>query len=73
MRAGGLGLCLMVAGVGLAGAAELPSRKTDAPPPPAKRCEIAGKPGFLLSDGQTCVKLGGYVTGGVVAGVRDKD
>ena len=70
MRVWGFAACFVSIGAGLAAAAELPSRKADAPPPAAKRCEIAGKPGYLLSDGQTCVKLSGYISAGVQAGAR---
>ena len=52
-------------------AAELPPRKSRRPAAGGrKRCEIAGKPGYLLSDGQTCVKFSGYVSAGVQAGAR---
>lgn len=49
-------------------AAELPSRQTKPSTAPVKRCEIAGKPGYLAGDGQTCIRLGGYVSGQVSVG-----
>jgi len=42
----------------------------DAKPPAqkAKRCEIAGQPGILTADGQTCVRVSGYVSSQATAG-----
>ncbi len=43
-------------------AAELPSRDTKPPAAKAKHCEIAGQPGILAADGQTCIRVSGYVS-----------
>jgi len=51
-----------------ASAAELPSRDAKPPTAKAKSCEIAGKPGFLTADGQTCIRISGYVSGQVTGG-----
>ncbi len=56
---------VLVAAAG-ARAAELPNMK--APPPPrARPCNIGGMVGVLAAGG-VCVKIGGYVTGGVQMG-----
>jgi hypothetical protein len=49
-------------------AAELPMRQAKPTDKPLRHCEIQGKPGFLASDGQTCIRLSGYVSGQVSAG-----
>jgi hypothetical protein len=49
-------------------AAELPTRQAKPTDPPARSCKINGKPGFLAGDGQTCVHLGGYISGQVSTG-----
>jgi hypothetical protein len=54
-------VCLILF-AGDASAAELPSRDAK-PAPKARRCEIGGQPGFLAADGQTCVRISGYVSG----------
>ena len=51
-----------------AAAAELPTRQAKPATTPAKPCEINGKPGVLTADGQTCIRLSGYVSGQVAAG-----
>ncbi len=53
---------------GAALAAELPTRQAKPAAPPARSCKINGKPGFLAGDGQTCIHLGGYVSGQVSTG-----
>jgi hypothetical protein len=65
-----LGLTLAMVALGLAGAqaAELPTRQAKAQAPAAKACQINGKPGFLAGDGQTCIRLSGYISGQVSAG-----
>ena len=60
-------LCLVVA-LSAAGAAELPSRDAKSAPPKTKRCEIGGQPGFLAADGQTCIRISGYVSGQMTSG-----
>ncbi len=47
--------------------AELPSRN-QAPPQPARTCEIDGKPGYKPSGSDICLRIGGYVSGQVSAG-----
>ena len=54
-------VALLVALTRLAGGAELPSRDARSAPPP-RRCEIGGKPGFLLPDSDTCVKVSGSIS-----------
>ena len=49
-------------------AAELPSRDAKPPAQKAKRCEIAGHPGFIAADGQTCIRISGFVSGQVSGG-----
>jgi hypothetical protein len=51
-----------------AAAAELPTRQAKPSEKPIRKCEIQGKPGFLALDGQTCIRLSGYVSGQVSAG-----
>jgi hypothetical protein len=48
--------------------AELPSRDAKPPPAKAKRCEIAGQPGILAADGQTCIRVSGYFSGQATVG-----
>jgi hypothetical protein len=50
-----------------AAAAELPTVRA-APPKGARKCNIGGMEGVQLPGSTVCVKLGGYVTGGVAAG-----
>jgi hypothetical protein len=59
---------IMAATFGAAHAAELPSRDAKPPAQKAKRCEIAGQPGILTADGQTCVRVSGYVSSQATAG-----
>jgi len=61
-------LAMVTLGLASAHAAELPMRQAKSQAPAAKSCEINGKPGFLASDGQTCIRLSGYVSGQVAAG-----
>lgn len=66
MRSLGLGFIAAAAAAG-AYAAELPTMK----PTPAKHykaCTIGGMSGFQIPGSDACVKLGGYVSGGVEAG-----
>ncbi len=51
-----------------AAAAELPSREAKPPAQKARGCEIDGKQGVLASDGATCIRLGGYISGQVEGG-----
>jgi len=48
-------------------AAELPTMRA-APPKNARKCNIEGMEGVQLPGSNVCVKLGGYVSGGVSAG-----
>jgi hypothetical protein len=51
----------------VASAAELPTmkpRRTEH----YKTCNVGGMSGFLIPGSDTCVKLGGYVSGGIEAG-----
>ena len=47
-------------------AAELPTMKP-APTAPVKKCNVGGMAGVLVSSG-ACVKISGYVSGGVAIG-----
>jgi hypothetical protein len=53
-------ICLAVL-VSAANAAELPTREAKPPQARAKRCEVAGQPGILTADGQTCIRVSGYI------------
>ncbi len=59
--------CLAVS-VSTAHAAELPSRDAKPPPAKVKRCEIAGQPGVLSADGQTCIRVSGYFSSQATVG-----
>jgi hypothetical protein len=48
--------------VGAAAAAELPSRQIQTTPP-AKTCRINGQKGILIPGSETCLRVGGSVTG----------
>ena len=61
-------LAFVLLSAATARAAELPSRDAKPPAAKAKGCEIAGKPGFLAADGQTCIRVSGYVSGQVSGG-----
>ncbi len=61
-------LAYLAASLGAAHAAELPSRDTKAPAAKAKRCEIAGQPGILAADGQTCIRVSGYFSSQATVG-----
>jgi hypothetical protein len=51
---------------GLAQGAELPSRQPkNAVVQKNETCEIGGQPGFRLPGGDTCMRIGGYVSAGV--------
>jgi hypothetical protein len=50
-----------------AAAAELPTMRA-APSKGARKCNIAGMEGVQLPGSNICVRLGGYVSGGVAAG-----
>ncbi len=53
-----------------ASAAELPSRTAAkaAPPAKAQTCDIDGHPGFKLPGSETCMRISGYVSAGVMVG-----
>jgi Porin subfamily len=55
---------LAVAG---ASAAELPTTRSE-PAKNVRKCNVAGMEGVLLPGSNVCVKVGGYVSGGVAAG-----
>lgn len=57
------GLVLAFAIAGLAEAAELPTLRAK-PVEHEKTCMIDGARGFLIPGSDTCVKFGGYVSGG---------
>jgi hypothetical protein len=57
-----LSFAAAIAPVALSGAAELPTMKP-APAQHYKTCEIGGMSGVLIPGSDTCVKLGGYVSG----------
>jgi hypothetical protein len=57
-----LALICLAAFVSAASAAELPSRDAKPPAQKAKRCEIGGQPGVLTADGQTCIRVSGYIS-----------
>jgi hypothetical protein len=61
-----IGLLLCVASAVAAQAAELPTMKA-APTKPVKTCNVGGMAGVVIPGG-ACVKIGGYVSGGVQAG-----
>jgi hypothetical protein len=48
-------------------AAELPTMKP-APAAPLKKCNIGGMEGVVIAGSSACVKIGGYVSGGVEVG-----
>jgi hypothetical protein len=53
--------------VAAAQAAELPSMKP-APAAPVKKCNVGGMAGVVIPGSGACVKISGYVSGGVEAG-----
>ncbi|WP_158815574.1 porin [Methylocapsa sp. S129] len=61
------GIALAVAAIGMASAAELPTMKR-VRTEHLKTCTVGGMTGFLIPGSDTCVKLGGYVSGGVEMG-----
>jgi hypothetical protein len=64
---GAIGLVLG-AGIAIAAqAAELPNMKA-APTERVKKCNVGGMAGVVIPGTSTCVKIGGYVSGGVEAG-----
>jgi porin-like protein len=69
MRSVLLGLIVVIAGIAAASAAELPNMKAKQPER-YKTCTIDGATGFLIPGSGACVKLGGYITGGVQIGNR---
>ena len=48
-----------------AGAAELPTTKHTREAPPHQSCTIGGMRGYLIPGTQTCLKISGYISGGV--------
>ena len=61
-------LVVLLAFASTTNAAELPSRDAKPPPTKAKRCEIAGQPGLLAADGQTCIRVSGYFSSQATVG-----
>jgi hypothetical protein len=49
-------------------AAELPNRRAAPASDHAKKCQVGGMDGTMVAGTTICVKIGGYVTGGVEAG-----
>ena len=67
LAGGAIGLVLG-AGIAIAAqAAELPNMKA-APTERVKKCNVGGMAGVLMPGTGACVKIGGYVSGGVEAG-----
>jgi hypothetical protein len=62
-----LGQAVLVFASGVAWPAELPTMKTKRPEA-AKPCTIDGMRGILVPGGTACVKVGGYISGGVAVG-----
>jgi hypothetical protein len=60
-------LALAIAGV-TASAAELPNRRAAPIADHAKKCTVGGMEGTQVAGTSVCVKIGGYVSGGVEAG-----
>jgi Porin subfamily len=58
-----------IVGAGLIGAeaADLPANKA-VPADYAKVCNVGGMAGFVLPGSETCVKISGFVSGGIAAG-----
>jgi len=50
-----------------ASAAELPTTRSEASKN-ARKCHVGGMEGVLLPGSNVCMKVSGYVTGGVAAG-----
>jgi hypothetical protein len=48
-------------------AAELPTMRAS-PPKRAKACRVGGMEGYYVAGGSVCVKVSGYVSGGVEIG-----
>jgi hypothetical protein len=61
------GIAVAVAIAAAAEAAELPTLKPK-PAEHARTCTIDGMKGFLIPGSDTCVKFGGYVSGGFQLG-----
>jgi hypothetical protein len=71
MRVGCRSLAFVLAlalGGGLATAAELPNKRAAPASDHAKKCSVGGMEGTQLAGTTVCVKIGGYVSGGVEAG-----
>jgi len=62
-----LGLAIASAQVAAAQAAELPNMRA-APAAPVKKCNVGGMAGVVVPGSGACVKISGYVSGGVEAG-----
>jgi hypothetical protein len=62
-----LGLAAAIVAVVGARGAELPTMKS-APPERLKACNVGGMAGVVVPGSGACVKIGGYVSGGVEVG-----
>jgi hypothetical protein len=62
-----LALAIAVASV-QALAAELPNKRAAPASDHAKKCNVGGMDGTMVAGTTICVKIGGYVSGGVEAG-----
>ena len=62
-----LGFVAAVAAAAGAGGAELPTIR-HAPAEHYKACEIGGMKGYLLPGSETCLRVSGYISGGVAIG-----
>jgi hypothetical protein len=51
----------------MAGAAELPTMRA-APPKHARSCRVDGMDGYYLAGSAVCVRVSGYISGGVEMG-----
>jgi hypothetical protein len=61
------GTAILAAVVAAADAAELPTMRS-APPKHAKSCRVGGMEGYYLAGSTVCVRVSGYISGGVETG-----
>ncbi|WP_158812571.1 porin [Methylocapsa sp. S129] len=66
-----LGSAAGIVAVASAQAADLPTRKA-APAEYVKICNVGGMAGFIIPGSDTCLKIGGYITGQIEAGNTTK-
>ena len=58
---------IVLAGLAAPAAAELPTMRA-APPKHARTCRVGGMDGYYLAGSAVCVRVSGYVSGGVEMG-----